>query len=142
MYKATRPIAHVPQCILCDWDLSAFMDLLEAEIIRIGCRVRVTETESFTVCNVEYTDITSTKVIPVSLTGLGCPACRAEYTRAISNEMGRYQAEDARYCRDLYDPAKRSVLMKYGSTSPNKRQPMIDVGDHVLQMEAKYASHR
>lgn len=142
MYKATRPLAHVPQCILCGWDLSAFVDLLEAEIIRIGCRVKVIETESFTVCNVEYTDITSTKIIPVSLTGLGCPMCRAEYIKAVSAEMGRYQAEDAGYITDLHNPAKRAVLLRYGCTSPNKRQPMIDVEDLVLQMEAKHARQR
>ena len=141
-FKATRPLAHIPMCILCGWDLSAFVDLLEAEIIRIGCRVKVTETESFTVCNVDYTDVRSTKIIPVSLTGLGCPACRAQYTKAVSAEMGRYADENTAYASDLRNPAKRGLLLQYGCTAPNKRQPMIDVGDMVLQMEVPHASHR
>ena len=141
-FKATRPLAHIPMCIMCGWDLSRFVDLLEAEIIRIGCRVKVTETESFTVCNVEYTGVSRTKVIPVSLTGLGCPICRAHYIKAISAEMGRYANENTAYTNDLRNPTKRGLLLQYGCTAPNKRQPMIDVGAVVLQMETRHASHR
>lgn len=142
-FKATRPLAHIPKCILCLWDLSDFKDLLEAEIIRIGCRVKVLEYDTFTVCNVAYEELIGTKIIPMSLTGLGCPTCQAEYTKAVSAEIGRYQTEDTGYSRDLANPGKRDMLIKYGCTAPNKRQPMIDVGDIVLQMEVPHhASHR
>ena len=136
-FKATRPLAHVPKCILCLWDLSRFKDLLDADVIRIGCRVKVLEYDSFTVCNVDYEELVGTKIIPMHMTGLGCPVCRALYTKATSTEMARYHAADTQYVSDLTNPSKRDVLLKYGCTGPNKRQPTIDVEELVLQIETR-----
>ena len=104
---------------------------LPSDTIRIGCRVKVAETETFTMCNVEYKE-TVRKIIPVVMTGLGCPTCQYLYTKAEAAERGRYAQEDAGYSKDLADPSKRRLLMQYGSTAPGKRTPVIDVSELVL----------
>lgn len=104
------------------------------DTIKIGCRVKVSETEKFTVCNVEY-EQTVQKIIPVVHTGLGCAICQRFYVQAQSQEMGRYAQEDAGYSKDLADPSKRAAMMRYGSTSPSKRTAVIDVSELVLEMQ-------
>lgn len=131
-FRTAEPLPHQFLCIMCKQPVSKLI----ADTIRIGCRVKVSETETFVVCNVEYSEI-SHKIIPVVLTGLGCIRCQHFYTKAQSTEMGRYAQEDASYCKDLADPSKRELLQKYGATSPNKRQPMIDVTELVLEMDRK-----
>lgn len=129
-FKQAEPLPHMALCIMCKQPISK----LSADTIRIGCRVKVAETEKFTVCNVEY-EQTVHKIIPVVLTGLGCPVCQYFYVKAQSSEMGRFAQEDAGYSKDLADPSKRPLMLQYGCTSPSKRQAVIDVTDLVLEME-------
>ena len=149
-FRLQRPVTNQFLCILCKQPIERLSCCrpgtihedrnsgikhtqyhLPSDTIRIGCRVKVAETETFTVCNVEYKE-TVHKIIPVVMTGIGCPTCQYFYTKAEAAEMGRYAQEDAGYSKDLADPSKRRLLMQYGSTAPGKRTPVIDVSELVI----------
>lgn len=138
-FRSTRPLAHQRLCIMCLHALDILCGIHkpgspDTDVIKLGCRVKVSETTKFTVCNVEYEEVTQ-KVMPVMLSGLGCSTCQYFYGKSEAAELDRYAKEDAGHCKDLLDPRKGKLLREYGCTAPSKRQAVIDVTDLVLEMD-------
>ena len=138
-FRATRPLVHQRLCILCLQALDMLCGIHkpgrpDTDTIKLGCRVKITETTKFIVCNAEYEERT-TKILPVVISGLGCYVCQYFYSKAESLEMGRYVEASEAHMRDLMDPRKRQLFQQYGCDSPSKRQTMIDVSELVLAMD-------